>query len=302
MNRLREAVAAVLIFTAPFFLNSCLDKDEDTFDAAAQYQKEVDAIDNYLEANNITHVKDVSGIRIEPISLGSQLPAQPSSSIDVDYKGTLFSTGAIFDENNVKGSLSGFIPGWQIALRKLPVGSTAKIYIPSYYGYGNVQKATIPPNSTLVFEVKANAATQGPVYKEKFTSDTIAINTYVANKGLTVVKDPTGIRYINQVEGTGASPSWFNTVKFKHTFTLLSDDSKPAGTYNREPTDGFSSFVVDYIHGIQVALMKMKEGGKMRVFIPSGLGYGIENATDGGVVIIPANSNVIVDIELLEVN
>lgn len=302
MNRLRATVAAVLFFTAPFVLSSCMDRDEDPFDPAAQFQQELDAIDSYLESNNITHIKDLTGVRIEPLSLGTQLPAQPTSSIDVDYRGTLFSNGAEFDAGNVKGFLSDYIPGWQIALRKLPVGSTAKLYIPSYYAYGNTARSEIPANSTLVFEVKVNAASQGTVYKERFTSDTTAIRNYIANKGLTVTKDPSGIRYISQVEGSGATPSWFNTVKINISFILLADDSRVAGTYTRQPTDEFSSFVVDYIQGMQVALMKMKEGGKMRVFIPSGLGFGIDNATDGSVLIIPANSNLIVDIELLEVN
>jgi FKBP-type peptidyl-prolyl cis-trans isomerase FkpA len=287
-----------------FSMSSCLDKnkDEDLFDAAAQYRKEVDAIDSYLLSNNIAHVKDLSGIRIVPVSLGSQLPAQASSSIDVDYKGSLLSTGALFEEGNAKGFLADFIPGWQIALRKLPAGSTATLYIPSYYGYGNTEKTKIPANSTLVFELKINSVTQGSVYKDKFTSDTTAIKTYIANKGLVAEKAPSGVWYINQLEGTGATPSWFNTVKIKYTFTLLSDDSQSVGTYDREPSDEFASFVVDYIQGVQVALMKMKAGGKMRLFIPSGLGFGINNATDGTTrIIIPANSNLIVDLELLEV-
>ena len=301
MNRVREAVSLVFVLSIAVFFNSCNDKDE-TFDAAAQFEKEVNAIDAYLESNNIPHIKDVSGVRIVPTSLGTQLPAQLNSTVDVNYTGTLFNSGAQFEEGVAKGALNNFIIGWQIALRKLPTGSQAKLYIPSYYAYGNTARTSIPANSTLVFDVKINSATQGTVYKDKFTSDTTAINTYVANKGLNVIKDPTGIRYISLVEGTGATPSWFNTVKFKHSFILLTDDSKVVGTYDRAPNDNFSSFVVDYIHGIQVALMKMKAGGKMRVFIPSGLGFGIENAVDGSTVIVPANSNIIVDIELQEVN
>jgi FKBP-type peptidyl-prolyl cis-trans isomerase len=284
-------------------LTSCLkDDDSEPFDPAAQFYKEVEEIDTYLETNAIPHVKDVSGIRIVPTSLGTQLPPQTTYTISVDYKGSFLSTGAVFEESTANGFLGNYIPGWQIAMRKLPVGSRATIYIPSYYAYGNTGTAKVPANSTLVFEVNIKSATLSTIAKDKFTSDTSAINNYVASKSLNVVKDPTGVRYMHLTEGNGATPSWFTPIKVKYTYYLLSDDTREVRTYTREPSDEFSSFVVDYIQGMQVALQKMKVGGKTRVFVPSGLGFGIENATDGtGAVVIPANSNLIVDVELLEV-
>jgi FKBP-type peptidyl-prolyl cis-trans isomerase FkpA len=178
----------------------------------------------------------------------------------------------------------------------------ATVYIPSYYAYGKSGRGKIPGNATLSFDITINSATRSTVFNDKLKADTIALNNYITSKGLNVVKDPSGIRYISQVEGTGATPTWFSQVKLKHSFTLLTDDSKVVGTFERGPTDTFASFVVDYIQGVQVALQKMKAGGKVRVFIPSGLAFGIESAADGGVTIIPANSNVIVDLELVEVN
>jgi FKBP-type peptidyl-prolyl cis-trans isomerase len=303
MNKLRVTVVTILTVSLALFFSSCSDDDKDTFDAAAQFEKEVDAIDAYLESNSIPHIKDFSGIRIVPTFLGTKLPAQTSSTINVAYKGSLFSTGGVFEEGTADGLLSTFIPGWQIALRKLAVGSKATLYIPSYYAYGNAKSTKIPENSTLVFDVTVNSVTPSTVFKQRFTSDTTAISNYITKNGFQVQKDQSGIKYQHLVEGTGETPSWFSTVKVKLTYTLLSDDSKSVGTYERGPTADFSSFVVDYIQGIQVSLMKMKEGGKLRAFVPSGLGFGIENALDGSnVIIIPANSNIIVDIELLEVN
>src|SRR5690348_13475805 len=111
MNRLRESIV-VLVLAVTFFLSGC-DKDKDVFDAKAQFEKEVAAIDSYLESNNITHIKDKSGIRIVPTLLEGLLPAQLNSTIDVDYKGSLFSSGAVFEEGNAKAPLNNFIAGWQ---------------------------------------------------------------------------------------------------------------------------------------------------------------------------------------------
>jgi FKBP-type peptidyl-prolyl cis-trans isomerase len=298
MNSLKKTAFALLTVTV--LLSGCKD-DDPAFDQVAQYEKEIAAIDAYLETNSIAHIKDPSGVRIVPTSLGSKLPAHRDNTIDVTYNGKLFPSEEQFDEGVAKGFVDRFIPGWQIAMTKLPVGSNAVIYIPSYYGYGKDGNGPVPGNTTLVFDVTINAATRSTVFNEKLSSDTTAINTYVANKGLQVVNDPTGVKYISQVEGTGSNPSWFSQVKLKQSFILLTDDAKVLGTYEREPTDTFGSFVVDYTHGIQIVLQKMKPGGKMRVFIPSGLAFGINGASESGVTIVPPNSNIIVDLELIEV-
>lgn len=302
MKTLLKTCAALVLFALVISLSGCSKKDDDVFDPVAQFNKEVTAIDSYLQTNSIPHLKDVSGIRIVPVSLGTKLPVQALSSINVTYKGSIFPSGSVFDESVADASLSQFIPGWQIAMRKIPVGSTATIYIPSYYGYGSQGNAKIPGNSTLKFDVTINSATNSTVYKDRFTSDTTAIRNYLTTKGIAATKDENGIFYINQVEGSGNSPGWFSQVKMQYSFTLLTDDSKPVGTYDRDVADNFPSYVVDYIQGLQVGLLKMKPGGKMRLFVPSGLAFGIENGYNNtGSLIVPANSNLIIDIELIEV-
>jgi FKBP-type peptidyl-prolyl cis-trans isomerase len=284
-------------------LMSCDKNNAEVFDEAKQFELEVGAIDAYLEGNLIPHIKDPSGIRMVVKSLGDKLPAQPGSEVNVNYKGTIFATGEVFEENVATGYLEGFIRGWQIGIRKLPVGTEATLYIPSYHAYGNAANRTIPANSTLVFDIKINSAAQSQVYKNRFTSDTTALNTFIANKQLAVVKDPTGIRYQQILEGNGTTPTWLSSVDLKYSFFLLSDDQKAIGPYERGPVEGFNSLVTDYIQGMQVALQTMKEGGKMRIYIPSGLAFGSLAVTDASnVIIIPANSNVIVDIELIDVN
>ncbi|HEY0654985.1 MAG TPA: FKBP-type peptidyl-prolyl cis-trans isomerase [Chryseosolibacter sp.] len=297
----RSILSAVAIFSA-CLLAGC-GKDNDVFDEAIQFEKEVAAIDDYLETNTIPHIKDPSGVRIVVKTLGTKLPAQAGSQININYKGTIFATGEVFEESTATGFVEDYIRGWQIGIRKLPVGSEATLYIPSFHAYGNNTVKTIKPNSTLIFDIKINSTTQTTVYNNRFTSDTTALNTYIGNKQLDVVKDPTGVRYQKLVQGSGNTPSWFTPVKIKYSIMLLSNDQKVIGTYEREPVEGFNSLVIDYIQGLQVALQHMKVGSKYRVFIPSGLAFGPENGIDSsGVIIIPGNSNLIVDLELIEAN
>jgi FKBP-type peptidyl-prolyl cis-trans isomerase len=283
-------------------LTSCNDHGEQ-FDAVEQLNKEVTAIDNYMATSFLQPIKDPTGVRMVITRLGTGLPAQATHTVDVDYKGTLFSNGSVFDQGNTKGLVTNYIQGWQIALTSLPEGSQATLFIPSGYAYGNVAKDKIPANSTLVFEIKINDVIPSAEQLQKLKSDTIAIDDYLKAKGINAVKDPTGIRYTITEMGGGPMPGWYNKLKFRYTFKLLSNDTSPIGPFDREPNDLFYSRPIDYVQGVGIGLRKLQEGSKATLYIPSGLGFGTTDAKDSnGNLIIPANSNLIVDIELTAVD
>lgn len=130
---------------------------------AQQLAKDVAAIDKYLTANNITAIKDDSGLRYVVSAVGSGTPPTLASNLKVKYRGTLLSTGAVFDQSaNYPATpttffntpLSGLIQGWQIAFVNLGKGSVATLYIPSGLAYGTASPSSaIPPNSNLIFDV-----------------------------------------------------------------------------------------------------------------------------------------------------
>ena len=49
---------------------------------------------------------------------------------------------------------SGTITGWQIALTDMRVGDSARVVIPYGQGYQALSTGSIPPYSTLVFDIK----------------------------------------------------------------------------------------------------------------------------------------------------
>jgi FKBP-type peptidyl-prolyl cis-trans isomerase len=302
---MKKNVLHKLMFTAlaglPFLVFSCMDSE--VHDPFEQLNRDITTIDNYLTSNGITNVvKDPNGVRMIITEMGTGLPAELGNTVDVNYTGRLFPDGAQFDAGNAKGTLSGYIDGWKIAFTTLPKGSKAILYIPSYWGYGREAQGSIPANSILQFNVEFRDAITSTTQKQKFQSDTTAISTYLEQKAINATKDTTGIWYVINQQGAGPTPGWYNRVKMKYTFKLLTDDTKVVATVEREPTADFYSRVVDYIHGLKIGLQRMQEGSKATLYIPSGFGFGTTEQKDqSGSVIIPANSNLIIDIELLDI-
>ena len=82
-----------------------------------------------------------------------------SSKVKVNYKG-MFVNGNKFDASADHGGpvsfpLSRVIPCWTEGVQKMKVGGKAKLTCPSAIAYGAAGAGdTIPPNTTLVFEVE----------------------------------------------------------------------------------------------------------------------------------------------------
>ena len=109
------------------------------------------------------------------------------------------------------------------------------------------------------------------------------------------VTTPSGLKYIDLVEGTGASPQPGKTVSVNYTGTL-ENGTKFDSSYDRGKPMDFRIGVDPMIKGWDEGVMTMKVGGKRKLVVPPALGYG-SSARPG----IPPNSKLIFEIELLGV-
>jgi len=100
-----------------------------------------------------------SGLQIETLKEGTGASPVATDTVKVHYTGKLIN-GTVFDSSVERGQpisfpLNGVIPGWTEGLQLMKVGGKARLVIPPELGYGaNGAPPTIPPNSTLVFEVE----------------------------------------------------------------------------------------------------------------------------------------------------
>ncbi|HRJ29519.1 MAG TPA: FKBP-type peptidyl-prolyl cis-trans isomerase [Cyclobacteriaceae bacterium] len=276
-----------------FLLNSCLDDAPES--PLERWRNDVKAIDAYLTQNNLVAVKDGSGVRIVVDELGSGLPPNSDNDIRVKYKGMLFSNRSVFDEGTTTGKLPDYIAGWQAGLSLLPPGSIATLFIPSGYAYGAAGRGSIPPNAILIFDVEVESVTRTAAQISRLKADSIAIDQYLETNEIEAIEDPSGIRYVIE-EGSGVvSPYIHSQVRVKLVGKLMSDGFKFFDQI-LQPENDFSSLVGNYPHGLIVGLQLMKEGDKATFYVPSGLAYGTRSYTG-----IPPNSNIIFEVELLQV-
>ncbi len=111
-----------------------------------------------------------------------------------------------------------------------------------------------------------------------------------------VVTTPSGLKYVEIKEGTGATPERGQTVEVHYTGTL-EDGTKFDSSRDRGQPFKFKIGVGQVIKGWDEGLSTMKVGGRRNLIIPPDLGYGSRGA--GGV--IPPNATLLFDVELLGV-
>ncbi len=280
-------------------------QDADVPDELARWYEEVSIIENQLSAAGLTAEEDPeTGIFMVITELGTGLPAQLTHTMDVDYVGRRFEDKVQFDAGNTKLKLSDYIPGWRTAFSKLPAGTEAKIIIPSLFGYGSTGSGGgIPPNTILEFDVKFNKATPPSSEVQRLAMDTVAIDTYLSNKSIEAIADTTGLRYVITTPGIGPTATWFDKVTLKYSIKLLTDDTRALVTLERTPSDSYFSRPIDYIHGMMIGLQKLNIGAKATLYVPSTLGFGGVEVTDVSTgATVPANSNIIVEVEVLDID
>jgi peptidylprolyl isomerase len=112
----------------------------------------------------------------------------------------------------------------------------------------------------------------------------------------TVTTD-SGLKYVDDQVGNGASPTKGKKVTVHYTGTLA-DGKKFDSSRDRGQPFQFVIGVGQVIKGWDEGVMSMKVGGRRKLIIPSVLGYGARGA--GGV--IPPNAELHFDVELLGVD
>lgn len=100
------------------------------------------------------------GLIVQDEVVGNGPEVKAGDSVTMQYVGTL-QNGQKFDSSYDRNQpfttqigVGSVIRGWDEGVPGMKVGGKRKLIIPSDLGYGNQAKGSIPPNSTLIFEVE----------------------------------------------------------------------------------------------------------------------------------------------------
>jgi peptidylprolyl isomerase len=144
--------------------------------------------------------------------------------------------------------------------------------------------------------IAANLNQQTPATPTTVIENNTLIASNTMSDDANVVTTPSGLKYIEIKEGTGATPKPRQTVVVHYTGTL-ENGKKFDSSRDRGQPFSFNIGVGQVIKGWDEGLSTMKVGGQRQLIIPPELGYGARGA--GGV--IPPNATLIFDVELLDV-
>ncbi|MEA3443431.1 MAG: FKBP-type peptidyl-prolyl cis-trans isomerase [Bacteroidota bacterium] len=236
-----------------------------------------------------------SGLKIKIVFPGQGDFPQHGDQVMVHYTGKL-ADGTVFDSSIERKKPITFqlgvgkvIKGWDEGIALLKKGGQANLVIPPELAYGNREMGSIPPNSTLFFDVrlldfqKQAAAAQKPKIK--------AFNT----EGKDTISTPSGLKYIIIEKGSGEKVTKDRNIKINYS-GYLSDGKMFDSTFKREKPHKLVAGNGKVIKGLDEGVMLMQVGDKFQFIIPPQLAFGKKESK-----LIPANSTLIFDVELLEI-
>ncbi|WP_421654918.1 FKBP-type peptidyl-prolyl cis-trans isomerase [Leptothermofonsia sp. ETS-13] len=153
---------------------------------------------------------------------------------------------------------------------------------------GELSKTEPQAIATITDSSGANVSTPTPVAEA-----TTSVQAQAGDKP--VITTPSGLKYVDLVEGTGASPKSGQMVEVHYTGTLENGKKFDSSRDRGQPFQ-FKIGIGQVIKGWDEGVGTMKVGGRRQLIIPPDLGYGAR-----GIGPIPPNSTLIFDVELLGV-
>ena len=247
----------------------------------------INLANSYTNKGTNTMITTDSGLKYEIIKMGDGDKPEAVDNVTVHYKGML-EDGTVFDSSYERGEtitfgLNQVIRGWTEGLQLMPIGSKFKFIIPPKLGYGDRDLGSIPPNSTLIFEVELFEI-QNPFIDTDFSLPAEEITL------------ESGLKYLEHITGKGLEAATGHTVKVHYSGYLI-DGTKFDSSHDRGKPFSVTLGQNRVIQGWEQGLLGMKEGSKRTLIIPPELGYGSRGA--GG--IIPPEATLMFEVELVKI-
>jgi len=229
----------------------------------------------------------VGSLSIEDTKIGTGAEAVRGARVSVDYTGWLFdpresdNKGRFFDTTKDKKPFNFLlgggqvIKGWDLGVQGMKVGGERTLTIPPKLAYGRQDKRGIPPQSTLIFEIRL-----------------VDIN---GEKSGFIVSDDN--------VGTGPKVKNLDWVQVHYTGWLYEERADDKKGKKFDTSIGMKPFkfragggrvIVGWDQGVR----GMQVGGRRTLIIPADMAYGEKGAGR----VIPPGAKLVFEVELVAIN
>ena len=123
------------------------------------------------------------------------------------------------------------------------------------------------------------------------------LEAYLSNAGITATKHCSGMYYSISAAGSGTTANICSTVTVTYKGMLTN------GNVFDQSTTPVSFQLVQLIESWKKGIPLIRPGGKIKLYCPPSLAYGSQEIRNSaGVVIVPANSILVFEVELVAVS
>ena len=203
--------------------------------------------------------------------------------------------------------------GFNTALGMVPVNGSMRFVIPSDIAFDSIgYQQYIDPYTPLVVRVKVNSVMDKEAYEKKQAElkaqqeaekerrlklQSQLIEDYVKSRNVTISPTESGLYIIPESEGTGELAKWGDVVSVQYVLCNLKEDILES-SYDYDTPITFKIGNGEMIPGIEEALMTMAPGAKVRLIVPSELGFGEVTIDE---TYLPAYTPLLIDLELVSI-
>jgi peptidylprolyl isomerase len=260
------------------------------------------------------NLKDLSeGVKFRDLKAGVGDECQEGARVKVHYTGWL-PDGTVFDSSRERGKPADFdlvdgpggvITGWVEGMSGMKKGGVRKLVISPEKGYRGEKKGSIPPNSTLIFEVELISFSGGgaePKVKARPRRSPIPADLSKLSDGTLPTADDAdlkaigtaGLKYRDLKVGDGPEVKPGAAAVMDYIGWRRSDGVVFDSSFKRSeafPANLGGGLIEGWMQGVP----GMKVGGIRKLVIPPELGYGARGAGSD----IPPGATLVFEIEVL---
>lgn len=274
----------VALFSVLVIFSSC-DKEYESIESVDKTK-----IEDYIKKNNLQNVEpDESGFYYQIIEEGTGDLLKNTDLVLYNFDIQSL-TGAVYQEASTISNSATYVgyvtspSAFRTVMLKVKRGAKVKLIIPSYLAFGKNGNGNIPSNEVIVSNLTIfDEATQAEL-------DDKRIQAFLTANNITATKHSSGVYYQVLTAGTGTdSIDEHSDLIVNYSGRLLNGTQFDSG-------ESFSFTLSGVIPGWGEVLPLFTKGTKVRMFIPSSLGYG---ASGNGA--IPANAVLDFTVEITSV-